>query len=75
MEVSQGPDFSGDPFDVRIMNERTNPNSFEESRLPEAEPRRARRETELKIYSCISDMLASGAEGHADVLGAHICTG
>jgi hypothetical protein len=49
MEVSQGPDFSGDPFDVRIMNERTNPNSFEESRLPEAEPRRARRETELKF--------------------------
>ena len=58
MEVSQGPDFSGDPFDVRIMNERTNPNSFEESRLPEAEPRRARRETELKyVPSSVRSML------------------
>ena len=26
-------------------------------------------------FSCISDMLASGAEGPADVIGAHICTG
>ena len=47
MEVSQGPDFSGDP------NERTNPNYFEESRLPEAEPRRARREKELKFLMYI----------------------
>ena len=68
MEVSQGPDFSGDPFDVRIMNELTltslkNPACRKQNRGG------------TQIFSCISDMLASGAEGHADVLGAHICTG
>jgi len=47
MEVSQGPDFSGDPFDVR-----SNPN-YLESRLPAAEPRRARREKELKFLMYI----------------------
>ena len=72
MEVSQGPDFSGDPFDVR--NERTNPNYLKNPacRKQNRGARGARRNSN---FSCISDMLASGAEGHADVLGAHICTG
>ena len=73
MEVSQGPDFSGDPFDVRIMNELTlillkNPACRKQNRGA----RGARRNSN---FSCISDVLASDAERPADVVGDHICTG
>ena len=58
---------------VRIMNELT----LTIWRIPPAgsrtEARAAREGTQ--IVSCISDMLASGAEGPLGVLGAHICTG
>ena len=71
MEVSQGPDFSGDPFDA---NERTNPNYLKNPACRQ-QNRGARGARRNSNFSCISDMLASGAEGPADVLGAHICTG
>ena len=69
MEVSQGPDFSGDPFDVR-----SNPNYLKNPACRQ-QNRGARGARRNSNFSCISDMLASGAEGPADVIGAHICTG
>ena len=70
MEVSQGPDFSGDPF----RSERTlitllkNPACRQQNRGASG----ARRNSN---FSCTSDVLTSDAEGPADVVGAHMCTG
>ena len=72
MEVSQGSDFSRDPF--HCANERTNPNYLKNPACRQ-QNRGARGARRNSNFSCISDMLASGAEGPADVIGAHICTG
>ena len=72
MEVSQGPDFSGDPFccgkNGLTLTSLKNPASRKQNRGA----RGARRNSN---FSCISDMLASGAEGPLGVLGDHKCTG
>ena len=57
-----------------IIDVRSNPNYLKNPACRQ-QNRGARGARRNSNFSCISDMLASGAEGPADVIGAHICTG